>query len=191
MYKEICAYKNLFLAFNNAKKGKTKRRYIKRFKRNLVENLLKLNKELSAQTYCPKQLKDFVLREPKTRKISKSAFRDRVVHHALCNFIVPVLSKSFIYDSHANQIGKGTHKALERFDKFKKKVSKNNARTCYVLKADIKHYFHEVNHEILIGIIKRKIRDEKVIWLIKQILYNALGGAKSWKWKIKACLLEI
>lgn len=170
MYEKICSYKNLLLAFNNAKKGKTKRRYVKRFNRNLTKNLLKLNKELSTQTYCPKPLKNFVLRDPKTRKISKSAFRDRVVHHALCNLIVPILSKSFIYDSHANQIGKGTHKALERFDEFKRKVSKNNTRTCYVLKADIKHYFQEINHEILMRIIKKKIKDKKVIWLIKQIL---------------------
>lgn len=114
----------------------------------------------------------FILRDPKTRKISKSAFRDRVVHHALCNIIVSIFEPTFIYDSHANKINHGTLKAIQRFDLFKRKVSKNNTRICYVLKADIKHYFQEVNYEILLKIIKRKIRDKKVIWLIKKILEN-------------------
>jgi len=115
-------------------------------------------------------MKSFILRDPKTRKISKSAFRDRVVHHALYLIIVHIFEKGFIYDSHANQIGKGTLKALERFDKFKRKVTKNNTKEGYILKADIKHYFEEINHNILIDIIKRKIKDEKVIELIRKIL---------------------
>lgn len=170
MYEQICSYENLLFAFNKAKKRKNKRRYVKRFQRNLKENLTKLQKELINQTYQPCGLKTFILRDPKTRKISKSAFRDRVVHHALCNFIVPIFEKGFIYDSHANQVGKGTHKALKRFDKFKRKVSRNNTRECYVLKADIKHYFEEIDHQTLIEIIRKKIKDEKVIWLIEKIL---------------------
>jgi len=182
IYQNICSISNLILAFKNAKKGKTKRRYVKRFQRDLRKNLLKLQFDLISQTYFPNKSKTFTLRDPKTRKISKSAFRDRVVHHALCNIIVPILEKSFIYDSHANQISKGTLKAIERFDKFKRKVSKNNTKECWVLKADIKHYFEEVEHDLLISIIKKKISDEKVIWLIKQILANTLvpiGGGRA------------
>ena len=170
LYLKICNLNNLFVAWINAKKGKTKRRYVKRFQRHLKENLIKLQDELINQAYQPCNLKTFILRDPKTRKISKSAFRDRVVHHALCNAIVPIFEKSFIYDSYANQIGKGTLKALQRFDEFKRKVSRNNTRECFALKADIKHYFEEIDHQTLIEIIKRKIKDEKVIWLISQIL---------------------
>lgn len=170
MYNRICSYENLLLAFYNSKKGKTKRRYIKRFQKHLKENLTKLQRELLNQTYEPHELKPFVLRDPKTRKISKSAYRDRVVHHALCNIIVPDFDKDFIYDPHANRIGKGTLKAIERFDKFKRIVSRNNTRECFVLKADIKHYFEEVDHQILINIIRKKIKDERVIWLIKRVL---------------------
>ena len=170
LYSKIYNYENLLSAWQNAKKGKTKRRYVKRFQRDLKENLTKLREELINQTYQPCALKTFTLRDPKTRKISKSAFRDRVVHWALCNLIVPFFEKSFIYDSHANRVGKGTLKAIERFDKFKKKVSKNNTRECYVLKADIKHYFEEIDHQTLVEMIRRKIKDEKVIWLIEKIL---------------------
>jgi RNA-directed DNA polymerase len=167
---DIYDYNNLLVAFVKAKKGKCKRRYVKRFAKNLEKNLLKLQEELIKQTYEPCPLKTFTLRDPKTRKISKSAFRDRVVHWALCYLIIPIFEKEFIYDSHANRIGKGTLKAIERFDEFKRKVSKNNTKECFVLKADIKHYFEEIDHEVLIEIIKRKIKDENIIWLIRKIL---------------------
>lgn len=170
LYSEICDFDNLFRAWLNAKKGKTKRRYVKRFQKNLKQNLAKLQEELKNQTYQPNELKTFILRDPKTRKISKSAFRDRVIHHAVCNLIGPMFEKNFIYDCHANIIGKGALKALERFDKFKRKVSRNNTRECYILKADIKHYFEEIDHQTLVEIIKGKIKDERVIWLIKKIL---------------------
>ena len=128
LYSQIIDMNNLLLAWKKARRWKTKRRYVKRFQKNLKENLDKIQRELIDKTYQPNKPKIFILRDPKTRKISKSAFRDRVIHNALCNVISPILEKSFIYDSHANCIGKGTLKALERFDVFKRKVSKNNTK---------------------------------------------------------------
>ncbi len=142
------------------------------FEEKLIENLKQLQKELITQTYLPKPLQTFILRDPKTRKISKSAFRDRIVHHAICNVIEPFFSKGFIFDSFANRVGKGTLAAIKRFDHFKQRVSKGNTRKCYVLKADIKQYFENVNHNILLSILKRKIKDEMVLQLIKKILSN-------------------
>ena len=171
------------MAWRNARKGKTKRLNIIEFEKDLLKNLFMLHYELKNKTYKPKPLINFILRDPKTRKISKSAFRDRVVHHALINVIGLIFEKQFIFDSCANQIGKGTSFALKRLDYYKRKVTKNNKIPCYILKADIKHYFEEVYHEILIEIIQRKITDEKVIWLIKQILANLpkgqIGGGRT------------
>ncbi len=163
---------NLILAWRKARKGKTKKDYVIEFGEDLIRNLLKLYEELKIQTYSPKPLKTFILRDPKTRKISKSEFRDRVVHHALVRIIEPIFDEGFIYDSCANRKGKGNLFAIKRFEKFVRKVSKNNASPCFVLKADIKHYFQEVDHKILLKIIKRKIKDKKVIWLIERILKN-------------------
>jgi len=177
MFEKISTFSNLFLAFQKTRKGKTKRRYVKRFEKKFQENILKLREELINKTYKPHPLKTFILRDPKTRKINKSSFRDRIVHHALINIIEDLFEKGFIYDSHANQIGKGTLKAIERFDKFKRKVSRNNTRKCFVLKADIKHYFEEINHDILMSILKKKIKNKDVLWLIKIIIHNqAIGG---------------
>jgi retron-type reverse transcriptase len=181
LYPQICSWRNLVLAWKRARKGKTKRNYIIEFEENLRSNLKTIHQELNYQIYRPRPLKTFILRDPKTRKISKSDFRDRVVHHALIRVIEPIFDKSFIYDSCANRKNKGNLFAVKRFYKFVKKVSRNgkingwlntNQIKGYCFKADIKHYFQEVNHEILLKIIRRKIKDEKVIWLIKQILDN-------------------
>lgn len=172
LYSQIISLKNLLIAYKKARKGKTKKIYVIEFEKNLGKNLKNLNYELKSQTYKPKPLQTFILRDPKTRKISKSSFCDRVVHHALCNIIDPIFDKTFIHDSCANRKGKGNLCALNRFSKFKRKVTNNLISKAYCLKADIKHYFEEVNHKILIQIFKRKIADGKVIWLIKQILDN-------------------
>jgi len=171
-YPEIYSMKNLFLAWRNARKGKTKKDYIIEFEKNLGANLRALHYELKFQIYKPKPLKTFILRDPKTRKISKSDFRDRIVHHALVRVIEPIFDKSFIYDSCANRKGKGNLFALKRFELFKSEITNNLKTETYCLKADIKHYFQEVDHKILLNIIKRKIKDEKVIWLIERILEN-------------------
>ena len=190
LYEEICSMNNLANSWKEARKGKTKKLYVIEFEENLRKNLLELRKELLNQTYKPKPLVTFTLRDPKTRKISKSAFRDRLIHHAVVRVIEPIFDKTFIYDSCANRKGKGNLFALKRFEKFARIVSKNgkingwfnnNQIKGYCLKADIKHYFQEVNLEILLKIIKRKISDEETIWLIKQILNNSAnisgGGA--------------
>jgi len=178
LWQELCSYENLKIAFRKARKHKTLKPYVIEFKKNIKENLLLLRSELLLHSYKPQPLKTFIVRDPKTRKISKSHFRDRVVHHALYNIIEPIFEKSFIYDSYANRKSKGTLKALQRFDYFKRLISKNNTRTCYALKADIKHYFETVDHEILLEIIRKRIRDGKIIWLIKTILQNhKIGGS--------------
>ena len=173
LYGALCSYDNLFLAYKKARKHKTTKSYVVEFEKNLKENLFLLRSELLLHCYIPKPLVNFIIHDPKTRKISKSDFRDRVVHHALCNIIEPIFEKSFIFDSYANRMGKGTLKALKRFDFFKRKTSRNNKEKCYFLKADIQKYFENVNHEILLSIIKKRISDKKVIWLIRKILANS------------------
>ncbi len=182
IYQEIYSIENLFLAFRKARKGKSKKFYVIEFEANLIENLLRLQEELISKTYNPQPLKRFIIRDPKTRKIHASSFRDRIVHHAIVNILEPIFEKIFICDSFASRKDKGTHKAIERFERFMKKVSRNgrlvknsfsnNSIEGYMLKADIKSYFDNVDHEILINIIKKKVNDSDAIWLIKQVLNN-------------------
>jgi len=172
LYETLCSKENIELAFKNARKRKTLKPYVIEFEKYLEQNLAILQYELLTQTYRPKALTTFILRDPKTRKISKANFRDRIVHHAICQIIEPLFDKTFINDSYANRIEKGTLNAIKRFDIFKRKVSKNNTIKCFVLKADVRHYFDTVDHQILINILCTKIIDKKLINLIQLVLNN-------------------
>ncbi|MBI2507432.1 hypothetical protein HYV89_00590 [Candidatus Woesearchaeota archaeon] len=182
IYLKLCSIENLNSAFKKAREDKASLPYVIKFEKNLVEELKKLQKELSSKTYKSFPLKRFIIRDPKTRTIHASAFRDRVVYHALVNILEPIFDPIFIHDSYASRKGKGTLKAVQRFDHFKRKISKNgrlaknaynkSSVVGYVLKADIKHYFDTVDHERLLRIVESKIKDENVMWLIKQVLVN-------------------
>jgi len=172
IYPEIYNLSNLLLAWRKARKGKTKKPYVNEFEKDTIRNLLLLHEELKNKTYFPKPLKTFILRDPKTRKINKSAFRDRIVHHALVRILEPIFDKTFIYDSCANRKGKGNLFALKRFEKYQRKITNNLTSGGYCLKADIKHYFQEVDNSILINLLRKKINDEKTISLIRKILDN-------------------
>jgi len=182
LFDKLSDYDNLLLAFKKARKHKTKKQYVIDFEKNLPNELFKLQWELLTGTYKPRPLKTFTVRDPKTRRISSSHFRDRVIHHAICNIIEPIFEKRFICDTYANRKGKGTLAALKRFDKFLRKTTRNgktitDAKTGndvmgFALKADIRHYFETVDHEILLSILRKRIRDEEVIALIQVILEN-------------------
>ncbi len=190
LYGKICSLDNLRSAFKKAKKGKPQMGYVKEFEAGLETNLLRLKHGLEDRAYEPEPLRLFVVRDPKTRLISAPHFRDRVVHHALCNIIEPIFDKTFIHDSYASRKGKGTHAALRRLDKFKRSVSCNgrlvngakdgNVVIGYALKCDIRHYFASVDHEALMSIIGRKVTDAKALLLISNILlgYDAAGKGK-------------
>ena len=172
LWRELCTNSNLELAFKRARKHKTQKPCVLEFEADSKNNLSQLRTELLFHFYRPKPLETFILRDPKTRKISKSHFRDRVIHHALCNIIEPMFEKCFMYDSYANRIGKGTLEAIKRFEYFQRKVSHNYTTNAYVLKADIRHYFDDVDHVVLLDIIQKKVKDQKIMWLIKRILSN-------------------
>lgn len=182
LYPKLCSYKNLEKAFKKARKGKRSKSYVKEFELNSTDNLLNIKKDLETLSYKPNPLTKFTIRDPKTRVIRKSFFEDRIVHHAVVNILEPIYEKVFIYDNYANRTNKGTLPALKRFDKFKRKVCKNgklvpnyysnNTVVGYIFKADIKKFFDSVNQDKLVEILRRKIRDEKVIWLLNQILKN-------------------
>ncbi len=129
LYDQLCSSENLELAFKKARKRKTLKDYVIEFEADLKENLFRLQFELQTFTYRPAPITMFVVRDPKTRKIGASEFRDRVIHHAICNVITPGLGDSFIVDSFANRKGKGTHRAIQRFEHFLAQTTFNHKQT--------------------------------------------------------------
>jgi len=185
IYKKMYSLENINFSYKKARKGKSKEDYVKNFEQNLEENLKNLQYELILKTYKPHGLRRFIVRDPKTRTIHSSLFIDRIVHHIIVHILEPIFEKVFIYDSFASREDKGTHLAIKRFCEFMRRVSQNgrlvknafnnNQIIGYCLKADIKSYFDNVDHEILINIIKKKINDEEAIKLIRKVLYNFKG----------------
>jgi len=163
LFDRICSFENLLQAAKKAEKGKRFKENVARFNINLEKELLQLQRELRSHSYVPGKYHHFTIYESKRRVISAAPFRDRVLHHALCNIIEPLFENSFIYDSYACRKGKGTHKAVERFSEFAKKNR-------YVFKCDIRKYFPSIDHQILYSMFERKIRDQDVLWLISAVI---------------------
>jgi len=168
LQKQLCKWENLSLAYRNASRGKRGRGATAAFEMLLADNLLELQQELSEQTYQPGGYTSFYIHEPKKRLISAAPFRDRVVHHALCNVTVPYFEKLFIPDSYANQKRKGTHRALARCTQFARRFK-------YVLQCDVKQFFPSVDHAVLRASLAKMLPDESVLWLIDGILESGRG----------------
>jgi len=168
MYSLLCSWDNLLLAYRKASKGKRGQPNVAAFEYRLEDNLLHLQRQLLEKAYQPGKYHSFHIHDPKKRLISAAPFRDRVVHHALCNLIEPIFERSLIFDSYANRIGKGTHRALHRATQFARRFK-------YVLPCDIRQFFPSIDHAILRRILARKVDDPGVLWLIDQILASGVG----------------
>ncbi len=151
-----------------ASKGRRSNPAVAKFEYNLESELVALRDELQSGSYRPGGYCNFPVHEPKRRIISAAPFRDRVVHHALVNVIGPPLERQFIFDSYANQVGKGTHRALDRCTYFMRRYN-------YVLPCDVTQFFPSIDHAILRGILARTIGDERALNLIDQILASGEG----------------
>jgi len=168
MHTRLHSWDNLLLAYRRASKGKRGHPSVAAFEFRLEDNILQLQRELQDKTYCPGPYTSFYIHDPKRRLISAAPFRDRVVHHALCNVIEPIFERSFITDSYANRVGKGTHRALDRCQQFARRYR-------YVLQCDVRQFFPSVDHTILRSILARKLTDPDVMWLADRILESGVG----------------
>lgn len=169
LYPQIYDFQNLYSAYLKARRGKRYKKEVLEFSLNLEENLIILQNELIWKTWLPSQYKEFYVYDPKKRLIQAPCFRDRVIHHALCNIIEPLFERKFIYDSYACRVNKGTHSAVLRAQKFLR-ILKRNYNNVYVLKADISKYFPSINHDILKRIIRRTISCSDTLFLIDKII---------------------
>ncbi len=156
--------------------GKKKKQDVQEFSLRLMDNILFLHSELRNQTYKHGPYKAFNISDPKPRNIHKAQVRDRLLHHAIYRQLYPFFDRTFIADSYSCRIGKGTLRAINRFRLFGQKVSHNNTQTCWVLKCDIRKFFANIDHQVLINILREYIADEKIFWLISEIIESFNSG---------------
>jgi len=168
MFAQLCAWDNLLAAYRLASRGKRGQPNVAAFERRLEDNLLALQAELRTQTYTPGGYASFFIHEPKRRLISAAPFRDRVVHHALCRLIEPLFERRFIFDSYANRVGKGNHRAVDRAQRFARRYR-------YGLACDLWQFFPSIDHALLRATLARQIADPAVLWLADRILASGAG----------------
>lgn len=170
IFDEIISLENLFLAWDEFKKDKGSKKDVLEFEWNLEPNIFELHRDLKYHRYKHGVYTPFNICDPKPRKIHKATVRDRILHHAVFRVLNPLFEPAFISHSFSCRVKKGTHKGVNSLANFLNKVSKNCRKPCCVLKCDIKKFFDSVDHDILLSIIARKIKDENTIWLLKEIV---------------------
>ncbi|MDR1902836.1 MAG: reverse transcriptase/maturase family protein [Treponema sp.] len=169
LWEQVIDFENLYHAYRAACKGKRYRWESLKFKRNLEENLVILQNELIWKIYKPEPYRQFYVYEPKKRLISAPSFRDRIVHHALVRAIEPIFENRFVAETFACRRGKGTHAAMRHVEKCARSARRKWG-SYYVLKCDVSKFFPSVNHNVLMNIIRRNIRDKQVMDLISVII---------------------
>ena len=168
-FEEIISVENLLLAWREFLNGKRQKKDVLEFSMHLMDHILALHNDLTLGKYRHGGYEAFNISDPKPRKIHKAIVRDRLLHHAIYRKLYPFFDRTFIADSYSCRKGKGTHKALNRFRAFGRKVSLNNTKTCWVLKCDVRKFFENIDHNILLGILRRYIPDPDIMWLLENI----------------------
>jgi len=163
IYPRIYDFDNLWLAAKKARKRKTRKIYVEDFDLHRERFLRNIQEDLINETYTPSGYKQFYIYEPKKRLISAAPYRDRIVHHALCNIIGPLTERRFIYDSYSCRVGKGTSAARDRCRKYTNHYK-------YALKCDIKKFFQNIDHDRLILKITRVIGCGTTLNLCRKII---------------------
>jgi len=169
-YTQLCQFENIYRAYVQASRAKHYKSAILQYSANIEENLLQLRDELESKEYVHGEYRHFTVHDSKKRQIMSAPFKDRVMHHALCNIIDPIFDKGFIYDSYACRCEKGTHRAVKRLKKF---LRCSEYRHTYILKCDISKYFDSINHKILFRLIKKRINNKDVLTLLSTIINSA------------------
>lgn len=163
LFERICSWDNLELAARRTRKRKRYRPYAERFELRRESVLIDIREQLIAGIWRPQPMREFRIYDPKERLISAPAYRDRIVHHALCHVIGPVLERSMIAHSYSCRIGLGTGAARAHCRRLV-------ARTSHVLKMDVRHYFPSIDHEILKEKLRRRIKCRRTLDLLDRII---------------------
>lgn len=178
LFNEIISLENLFLAWDNFKRGKSSRIDIQAFEMELEENIFALHEKLKNFSYKHGGYSLIRVYDTKPRKIHKAKIIDRLVHQAIFQVVYPIFDKMFIYDSYSCRNDKGTHRAVFRLHDFIRKGTGNYNKKLYFLKFDITKYFNNIDHNILLALVGKEIGCKRSLTLIEEIInsFNSRTG---------------
>lgn len=163
LFDDATSFASLCEAAHRAAKGKRMNVEAAAFLLELESEVLALQRELRDDSYCPGSYRTFRVREPKPRLISAAPFRDRVVHHAVCAAIDPVFERYAIERSFACRRGKGTVAAV----RFAQRLC---GRFGWFLKLDVRKYFETIDHAVLRALLRRKLKDARLLDLLDRFI---------------------
>lgn len=172
LYAHICDIDNLRRAAHNAARGKRKRDEVTAFFADLDANLEQLHRELTEKRYSTSRYDVFIKQEGKRREIYKLPFRDRVVHWAIMQVLEPIWTPQFTADTHACIKGRGMHSLLR---KLREDMRTDPEGTAYCLKLDVRKFYPSIDHDKMKAVVRRKIKDPEVLWLLDGIIDSAPG----------------
>lgn len=177
-FEDIISLENLLAAWREFLIGKRNKKDVIIFGARLMDNLILLHQDLLYHSYLAGAYQTFKISDPKARQIHKASVRDRLIHHAVYRQLYSFFDKAFIYDSYSCRLEKGMHRAIKRFEQYFYKVSRNDTKNCWVLKGDICKFFASIDQLILLNILKEKISNKRVLWLLEKIIFSFNSGVE-------------
>jgi len=171
IYNRITDINTIMHIYDNEVKRNTKNKIkVEEFDNYYSLNIKEIKEELMSGDYIPGEYNIFFIREPKLRIIMSQSIKDKVINHLVARyFLINVFEKGLIENNIATRKNKGTHYGLKLFKKYLN-IMKNKYNNFYILKFDISKYFYNIDHDIVKGLIRNKIKDKKVISLIDEII---------------------
>ena len=170
IFQSIIAPENLFAAWDTFKRDKRNKLDVAMFEQQVERHLFQLHRELKDQAYQHGPYEGFWIHDPKRRRSQKAAVRDRVLHHVIFRILNPIFEETFIPTSFSCRIGKGTHKGMKELARMIRATGRNETRPCFALKCDVRKFFDSIDHDILLGILSARIRDDDAMWLLREII---------------------
>ena len=170
LYENMISYNNILSVYKKIKNSTKNKKEVYNYELNLNQNLLDTLFSLSKSTYVFSKYNIFLIREPKYRLIMSESFPDKVVNHLFSKYVLSYALQSTLINSNvATRTDKGSKEAYNLFIKYTNKLIYEKKKI-YVLKIDISKYFYNINHNIMINMVSEKIKDERVLDMLKVIL---------------------
>lgn len=173
LYEQIISVENLRRADEKARRGKLRTYGVRHHDKNREANIIALHEALRTKTFKTSEYDRFTVFEPKERLIFRLPYYpDRIVHHAVMNVLEPIWSKVFTHNTYSCIKKRGIEGCARQVDKI---IKKYKGKPLYCLKIDIKKFYPSINHDVLKRVVRKKIKDKDLLWLLDEIIDGAEG----------------
>ena len=175
-FQKLTDFGNLYNSCQVSLRGKGKKKSAAKFNVMALEHLCVMKRQLLSRTYKISPYSEFIVKEPKTRVIKSGSFKDKVLQHCLCDYVLlPTMKDIFITDNYAGQIGKGTLFGLDRLSENLQEFYNEHGSKGYILKCDITKFFYSINHDLMKESIKEYFQDDGIQWICNLFIDSVDG----------------